>query len=112
MRKALTYALAPKLVRTRRPGPPEHGVDVVVALRFRWAVLGAPSDKRLTSVMDELVATLRRFEERAHVAATTDRHLLCRGVKANVVLFHKKLAAELPWTSKLWGRPITQGSHV
>jgi hypothetical protein len=36
---------------------------VVVALRFCWAVLGAPTGKRLAPVLGELVATLRRFGE-------------------------------------------------
>jgi hypothetical protein len=40
-----------------------YGEDVVVALRFCWAVLGAPTGKRLAPVMDELVATLWRFGE-------------------------------------------------
>ncbi len=62
-RKALTQALRPRLVRPRRPRPPTYGVEVVVALRFCWAVLGAPTGKRLAPVMGELVATLRRFEE-------------------------------------------------
>ncbi len=35
----------------------------MVALRFCWAVLGAPRGKRLAPVMGELVATLRRFGE-------------------------------------------------
>jgi hypothetical protein len=35
----------------------------VVGLRFCWAVLGAPTGKRLAPVMGELVATLRRFGE-------------------------------------------------
>jgi len=34
-----------------------------VALRFCWAVLGAPTGKRLAPVMSELVPTLRRFGE-------------------------------------------------
>jgi hypothetical protein len=34
-----------------------------VALRFCWAVLGAPTGKRLAPVMAELVPTLRRFGE-------------------------------------------------
>ena len=62
-RKALTYALRPRVVRARVPRPPRYGVDVVVALRFCWAVLGAPTGKRLAPVMGELVATLRRFGE-------------------------------------------------
>lgn len=33
-RKALGYALRPKVVRARSPRPPIYSVDVVVALRF------------------------------------------------------------------------------
>src|SRR5680860_1797018 len=62
-RKVLGQALRPKLVRPRRPRVPRYGVEVVVALRFCWAVLGAPTGKRLAPVMVELVATLRRFGE-------------------------------------------------
>jgi hypothetical protein len=62
------------------------GQDVVVALRFCWAVLGAPTGKRLAPVLGELVATLRRFGEldvsdevagalTAMSAATMDRRL-------------------------------------
>lgn len=35
-----------------------YGEDVVLALRFCWAVLEAPTGKRLALVMGELVATL------------------------------------------------------
>jgi hypothetical protein len=35
----------------------------VLALRFCWAVLCAPTGKRLAPVMGELVITLRRFGE-------------------------------------------------
>jgi len=62
-RKALKEALTPKLVRPRAPRPPRYGPEVVVALAFCWAVLGAPTGKRLAPVMAELVARLRRFEE-------------------------------------------------
>jgi hypothetical protein len=62
-RKALTHALRPRIVRARAPRPPRYGVEVVVALRFCWAVLGAPTGKRLAPVMVELVGTLRRFGE-------------------------------------------------
>jgi len=51
-----------KVVRPRWPQAPTYGADVV-ALRFCWAVLGAPTGKRLAPVMGELVATLRRFGE-------------------------------------------------
>jgi len=46
-RRALGQALAPEVVRPRRPRAPTYGADVVVALRFCWAVLGAPTGKRL-----------------------------------------------------------------
>ena len=62
-RKALGQVLGPRVVRARRSRPPTYGSDVVVALRFCWAVLGAPTGKRLAAVMGELVATLRRFGE-------------------------------------------------
>ncbi len=62
-RKALAHAGRPKIVRARVPRPPIYSVEVVVALRFCWAVLGAPTGKRLVPVMGELVATLRRFGE-------------------------------------------------
>ncbi|HVA60356.1 MAG TPA: hypothetical protein VNG13_07440 [Mycobacteriales bacterium] len=34
-----------------------------MALRFCWAVLGAPTGKRLVAVMGERVGALRRFGE-------------------------------------------------
>ena len=60
-RKAPGQGLRPMVVRPRRPRVPKYGEDVVVGLRFCWAVLGAPTGKRLAPVMGELVATLRRF---------------------------------------------------
>lgn len=62
-RKALTQALRPKVIRARRPRPPTYGPEVVVALRLCWAVLGAPTGKRLAPVLEDLVARLRRFGE-------------------------------------------------
>jgi hypothetical protein len=62
-RKALVQALRPKLVRPRAARPPTYGPEVVVALRFCWAVLGAPTGKRLAPVLQDLVARLRWFEE-------------------------------------------------
>src|SRR5664279_993974 len=46
-RKALRVALTPRIVRPRRPRAPQYGPEVVVALAFCWAVLGAPTGKRL-----------------------------------------------------------------
>jgi hypothetical protein len=85
-RRALGRALVPRVARARRPRVPKYGQDVVVALRFCWAVLGAPTGKRLAPVLGELVATLRRFGEldvsdevagalTAMSAATMDRRL-------------------------------------
>ena len=62
-RKAPGQGLRPMVVRPRRPRVPKYGEDVVASLRFCWAVLGAPTGKRLAPVMGELVATLRRFGE-------------------------------------------------
>lgn len=63
-RKALAQALRPRVVPPpRRPRTPVYGPEVVVALRFCWAVLGAPTGKRLAAVLPTLVPTLRRFGE-------------------------------------------------
>lgn len=62
-RKAVTQALRPTPVKPRTPRPPKYGSDVIAALRFCWAVLGAPAGKRLAAVLPELVPTLRRFGE-------------------------------------------------
>ncbi len=62
-RKALRVALTPRIVRPRRRRPPRYGAEVIVALAFCWAVLGAPTGKRLAPMMGELVPRLRRFEE-------------------------------------------------
>ena len=62
-RKALRTALVPQVVRPRAPRPPLYGEPVMVALRFCWAVLGAPAGKRLAPVLGELVARLSRLGE-------------------------------------------------
>jgi hypothetical protein len=63
-RKALATALRPKLVPApRRPRTPVYGPEVLAALRFCWAVLGAPTGKRLAPMMTVLVPALRRFGE-------------------------------------------------
>lgn len=62
-RRALVQALRPRVVRPRRPRAPVYSAEVVAGLRFCWAVLGAPTGKRLAPVLGELVVTLRRFGE-------------------------------------------------
>ena len=62
-RKALAQALTPRLVRPRAPRRPIYGAEVIAALAFCWAVLGAPTGKRLAPIMAELVPRLRRFQE-------------------------------------------------
>jgi hypothetical protein len=85
-RKALRDALKPKVVRERTPRAPRYGAEVITALAFCWAVLGAPTGKRLAPIMSELVPRLRRFDELditddtaaellAMSAATMDRRL-------------------------------------
>ena len=70
----------------RRPRPPTYGPQVIAALLFCWAVLGAPTGKRLKPVMADLVPRLRRFGELqvtdevalallAMAASTMDRRL-------------------------------------
>jgi len=51
------------VVRPRRPRAAVYGADLIVALRLCWAVLGAPTGKRLAPVMGGLVAALRRCGE-------------------------------------------------
>ena len=51
------------MVRPRRPRAAVYGADLIVALRLCWAVLGAPTGKRLAPVMGGLVAALRRCGE-------------------------------------------------
>ena len=42
-RTALRQALRPRVVRPRQPRAAVYGADVIVALRFCWAVVGAPT---------------------------------------------------------------------
>jgi len=75
-RKALTAALRPTVVGpTRKARVPKYDEDTVAALRFCWAVLGAPTGKRLAPVIGELVPTLRRFEE-LKIGDETERSLI------------------------------------
>jgi hypothetical protein len=86
-RKALRRALGPKPVaRQRKPRPPVYGEDVMAPLRKIWAVMDAPTGKRLAPFLGEMVAVLERAGEldlepevRAKLvamsAATIDRRL-------------------------------------
>lgn len=93
-RKALRQALTPVLVRSRRPRPPVYDEAVIEALRFCWAVLGAPAGKRLAPFLPDLVTRLRACGELdvddgvaaglcAMSAATIDRRLA--GERAKLV---------------------------
>jgi len=86
-RKALRTALGPKPVaRQRKPRSPVYGEEVLVPLRKVWAVLDAPTGKRLAPFLPEIVSALERAGEleleaavRAKLvsmsAATIDRRL-------------------------------------
>ena len=85
-RKALREVLKVKIVRERKARPPIYGEDVIVVLRFCWAVMGAASGKRMAPFLGELVPVLRAFGELrigdqtatavcAMSAATIDRRL-------------------------------------
>lgn len=62
-RKALRLAAKPVVVRPRKPRAPTYGPEVVAALVFCWAVLGAPAGKRMALFLPELVGRLRRLGE-------------------------------------------------
>ena len=63
-RESFVMARRPVLVQApRRPRAPTYGPEVVAALGFCWAVLGAPTGKRLAPVLSTLVSTRRRFAE-------------------------------------------------
>lgn len=54
---------APHVVKVRAPRPVTYGEDVVVALRFCWAVMGAPAGKRMAPFLAHLVPRLRALNE-------------------------------------------------
>jgi len=51
-----------KIVREIKARPPIYGEDVIVVLRFCWAVMGAASGKRM-ALLGDLVPVLRAFGE-------------------------------------------------
>ncbi len=101
-RKALVAALRPKVVAPRRPRPLTYGPDVVGALTFCWAVLGAPTGKRLKPVMADLVPRLRRFGE----LNVTDEVALAL-LKMGASTMDRRLAPARAWMS-LRGRSHTK----
>src|SRR5450759_4039109 len=85
-RKALREVLRVKIVREREARPPIYGEDVIVVLRYCWAVMGTASGKRMAPFLGDLVPVLRAFGELRIVdetatavckmsAATIDRRL-------------------------------------
>lgn len=94
-RKALRSALTPKMVRPRKPREPVYGEEVVAALGFCWAVMGAPAGKRMAPFLSELVPRLRDCGELdisddtagalcAMSAATIDRRLAVDRAKLGI----------------------------
>ena len=49
-RKALREVLRVKIVREPKARPPIYGEDVIVVLRYCWAVMGTASGKRMAPV--------------------------------------------------------------
>jgi len=62
-RKALREVLRVKIVRERKARPPIYGEDVIVVLRYCWAVMGTASGKRMAPFLGDLVPVLRAFGE-------------------------------------------------
>jgi hypothetical protein len=54
-RRALGVARSTRTPTPRPPRPPTYGPEVIAALRLCWAVLGAPTGKRLAPVLPDLV---------------------------------------------------------
>ena len=64
MRKALRQALTLRVVKApRRCRAPIYGESVIAALRFVWAVQGAPCGRLLAASLPDLVPRLRRLKE-------------------------------------------------
>jgi hypothetical protein len=94
-RRALRAALVPRAVTARAPRAPKYDANVVAALEKCWAVLNAPTGKRLAPMLPELVVLLRQHQEliiddttaallRGMSPATIDRRLV--GAKSKLLL--------------------------
>jgi hypothetical protein len=62
-RRVLRAALVPRVVAARAPRAPKYDANVVAALEKCWAVLNAPTGKRLAPMLPELVVLLRHHQE-------------------------------------------------
>jgi hypothetical protein len=102
-RKALRAAVKPKpVVRKRKPREPVYGEEVIAALRKVWAVLDAPSGKRLAPFLPEIVDRLTACGELAISSET--RYRLVRMSAATI---DRRLAPDRArWQPK--GRSLTK----
>ena len=94
-RRVLVDASAPAARRAPAPRPRIYDEEVAEALRFIWALLGAPAGKRLAPFLPEVVEVLERTGERRFPhevraklvgisAATVDRMLTSERAKLRI----------------------------
>ncbi len=105
-RKALRSAVRPKPVaregEQRRSREPVYGPEVVAALRKVWAVLDAPSGKRLAPFLPEIVDRLIAFGE-LEISAQTRYQL----IRMSAATIDRRLAADRArWQPR--GRSLTK----
>src|SRR5919198_1931421 len=101
-RKALRAAMNPEPVaRQRKPRDPVYGPEVIAALRKVWAVLDAPSGKRLAPFLGEIVDRLI-----AHGELDISDHIRYQLVRMSAATIDRRLAADRArWAGK--GRSLT-----
>lgn len=102
-RRALRLALNPDpVVRQRKVRDPVYGAEVVAALRKVWAVLDAPSGKRLAPFLGEIVDRLI-----AHGELQVSDAVRYQLVRMSAATIDRRLAPERArWTGK--GRSLTK----
>jgi hypothetical protein len=102
-RKALRAALTPKPVPPqRKPRDPSYGPEVITALRKAWAVLDAPTGKRLAPFLPEIVDRLVACGE-LHLSDHTRDQL----VRLSAATIDRRLAGDRArW--QLRGRSLTK----
>ena len=64
-RKAPREVLRVKIVRERKARPPIYGEDVIVVLRYCWAVTGTASGRRMAPFLGDLVPRVDSSKVRA-----------------------------------------------